>query len=77
MDIVPCDEKGRIDWNDIKAFRNLRTIVLEEAKRLGVKVRHGADWNLDGIIDETQIPFWLKHLKRRPFVDYPHWELVE
>ena len=77
IDLVPCTEKGAINWKDVKAFRKLRTVVLEQAKILGIKVRHGADWNLDEVIDELQIPFYIKRFGRRPFVDYPHWELVD
>ena len=61
MDLAPFP----IDWDDIGRFKELAKIVLEEAKRIGVKVRWGADWDRDGD--------W----RDEKFRDWPHFELDE
>lgn len=53
-----------IDWDDLQAFRDLARIFLEEAEKIGVKVRWGGDWNGNGKPDDK-------------FMDMPHFELVE
>lgn len=75
-DVIPCSPKGEIDWDDTEAFRAFREVVLAKAKALGVRVRHGADWDMNNIIDELEIKAYIKKIGRRPLVDYPHWELV-
>lgn len=53
-----------IDWNDIPRFIALADVMLEEAKRLGVNMRWGGDWNRNGD--------W----RDEKFRDMPHFELV-
>lgn len=53
-----------IDWNDIRRFVALADLMLEEAKRLGVNMRWGGDWNRNGD--------W----RDEKFRDMPHFELV-
>lgn len=61
VDIAPYP----IDWNDLRRFYLLGGYVLATAKRLGIKVRWGGDWN--GNLD----------IKDQNFHDLPHIELVE
>jgi peptidoglycan LD-endopeptidase CwlK len=66
VDIAPYP----IDWEDYGRFRALADHVLATAKRLGIEVRWGGDWDgdgktrRDGDMDEK-------------FVDLPHFELKE
>lgn len=61
VDVVPFP----IDWNDLTRFYHFAGFVLATAKRLGIRVRWGGDWNGD-----------LK-FKEEKFKDLPHWELAE
>ena len=54
-----------IDWNNLDRFKVLAMVVLDEADKLGVKVRWGADWNRNGD--------W----RDEKFRDWPHFELDE
>ena len=60
VDIAPYP----IDWNDTKRFVALADIMLAEAKRLGVNMRWGGDWNRNG------------EWRDEKFRDMPHFELV-
>ncbi len=53
-----------IDWNDKSRFNLMADHVLAAAKELGVKVRWGGDWNMNGD--------W----KDERFYDGPHFELL-
>jgi peptidoglycan L-alanyl-D-glutamate endopeptidase CwlK len=53
-----------IDWNNLEAFRNLARIILEEAGKLGIRLRWGGDFNMNGKPDDK-------------FVDMPHFELLD
>lgn len=59
VDIVPYP----IDWNNIQRFKDMAKVVLEEANKLGIKLVWGADWDMDGNIEEHK------------FKDFPHFEL--
>jgi peptidoglycan L-alanyl-D-glutamate endopeptidase CwlK len=60
MDIVPYP----IDWNDTKRFITLQfEIIKPAAKRLGIPIRQGLDWNMNGSITDEK------------FKDFPHVEL--
>lgn len=68
VDLTPYPEM----WDSIPAFEELREIVLEEWALMeeehltgGYKLRHGADWDMDG--DTTD----------QTFMDWPHWELIK
>lgn len=61
VDVAPFP----IDWNDIGRFIHMADIFLDEAKKQGVKIRWGADWNRNGS--------W----KDEKFRDWPHFELDE
>lgn len=58
VDIAPYP----IDWNNTQRFRDLAKVVLEKAEELGIKIRYGGDWNMNGKQDDS-------------FVDLPHFEL--
>ena len=44
VDLVPYP----VDWNDLKKFDAIAKAMLQAAKKLGVAVRWGADWDGDG-----------------------------
>ena len=54
-----------VNWSDTARFESMAGLVLATAKRLGVKVRWGADWNMNGKTEDER------------FRDWPHFELVE
>lgn len=59
VDIAPYP----IDWNNIQRFKDMAKVVLQCAKNLNIKVVWGADWDMDGDIEEHK------------FKDFPHFEL--
>jgi hypothetical protein len=61
VDIAPFP----IDWNDIGRFVHLADIVLDEAKKLNIKIRWGGDWNRNGKWSDEK------------FLDLPHFEIDE
>lgn len=62
-DLLPWPFDYGQDWKDLPRFARMMGHVESAAKRLGVKIRLGIDWDRDGkTIDET-------------FRDYPHVEL--
>jgi|CXWL01.1.fsa_nt_gi peptidoglycan L-alanyl-D-glutamate endopeptidase CwlK len=67
VDVAPMIIPGKIDWNDIESFKFLGAVMLDEAKYLGVILRWGADWNMNGVISEKGTFEW----------DFPHFEIVE
>jgi len=62
VDIAPW-VNGAIPWNDNKKFDEMAKIVLECAKKLGIKIIWGADWDSDGNITEHKL------------IDRPHFEI--
>lgn len=56
--------KGGIPWNDKDLWLQLSRAMLNAAQDLGVSVRWGGDWDMDG--DTTD----------QTFNDLPHFELV-
>jgi len=63
VDVVML-KNGTIDWNDAKAFEDLGRIMIDTAKQLGIKLRWGYDWDMDGV------------LREKGENDGPHFELV-
>lgn len=59
VDIAPYP----IDWNNIQRFKDLAKVVESAAIAVGVKIVWGADWDMDGNIEEHK------------FKDFPHYEL--
>lgn len=60
MDVVPYP----IDWENIRRFAYLMGIIKGIAMEMGVEVRTGIDWDMDGDITDHD------------FMDWPHVELV-
>lgn len=57
VDIVP----DPVDWNDKNKFIALSKVIMPIAEDMGVKLRWGGDWNMDGSTSDG----W----------DFPHYEL--
>lgn len=64
VDIAPVKADGSIDWNDKAAFLKVGKAMFMAAAELGVKIRWGYDWDMDGILQE------------KGEYDGPHFELV-
>ena len=59
VDLVPYP----VDWNDLKKFDEISRAMFEAAKELGVTLRWGADWDMDG------------KPRERGETDSPHFEI--
>lgn len=62
VDLAPLID-GAIDWKDLKKFDQIAAAMIEAGKEVGVLVRWGADWDMDGLPRE------------RGESDSPHFEL--
>ena len=62
VDIAPWP----IDWNDLPRFVFMHGAFAMQAHNLGIRIRHGIDWDGDGVL-----------LKDQRFDDYPHIELLD
>jgi peptidoglycan L-alanyl-D-glutamate endopeptidase CwlK len=71
VDLAPLP----LDWNNIAAFKELKKAMMRAGKKLGVRVRSGADWDENGVIDAEELTAYVKKFGRRPLVDWPHYEL--
>jgi peptidoglycan L-alanyl-D-glutamate endopeptidase CwlK len=60
VDICPFP----VDWNDLSKFDAIALAMFSAANELGVRIRWGADWNMNGTPRE------------RGESDSPHFELV-
>lgn len=60
VDVAPYP----IDWNNIERFKALAKHIHTTAHKLGIVLRHGADWNMNGDFTDEK------------FIDWPHWEVV-
>lgn len=60
VDVVPFP----LDWNDIESFKRFSYYVRGVADGMGIKIRHGADWDMDFDHEEHK------------FKDWPHYELA-
>lgn len=65
VDIAPLNMKGQIPWNDKTLFMELGALMMKAAADLKINIRHGADWDKDGILYE------------KGEYDGPHFELVD
>lgn len=63
IDVVPLDPDGSIPWNDLPKFQVLARAMLAAAKRAGIEIRPGSDWNGNGVLGE------------KGETDWPHFEL--
>ena len=65
FDFIPYPFKN---WNDLEGFEKIAKVLNEEAAKLGIKVRWGGDWNMNGkYADEIA----------RGSYDGGHFELME
>lgn len=62
IDVTPGWD-GAIDWNDAAAFDRVGRAFFQAGFELGIPVRWGADWNMNGRTNDER------------FVDRPHIEL--
>lgn len=60
VDICPYP----VDWNDISKFDAIYVAMMAAAQELGVRLRYGGDWDMDG------------KLRERGETDSPHFELA-
>lgn len=60
VDLVPYP----LDWNNKLAFEQIAQAMQKAAKELGIAIRWGGDWNMDG------------SSKDEKFYDGPHFELL-
>jgi len=63
VDVCPYVD-GKINWNDQIGFVALGKAIMEEAKKQGVSLRWGYDWDGDGVLLE------------KGEYDGPHFELT-
>ncbi|USD68121.1 M15 family metallopeptidase [Vibrio sp. SCSIO 43136] len=64
VDLIPLDKHGQVDWSLCPAVKDA---IFAASKILGVKIRWGGDWNMNGSSkDEHQ----------RGSFDGPHFELL-
>lgn len=67
VDVVPCKVGQRGNaiplWNDRELMLVLRTEMFRAADELGILLRWGGDWNMNG------------EWRDEKFVDWVHWEL--
>jgi peptidoglycan L-alanyl-D-glutamate endopeptidase CwlK len=59
LDVAPLP----VNWKNIKPFADLAKIVLPLAKEMGIPIRWGGDWNMNGKTADER------------FIDMPHYEL--
>lgn len=59
VDLVPYP----VDWNTISKFDHIADAMAQASKELGIPIRHGADWDMDG------------KRRERGESDNPHFEL--
>lgn len=52
-----------LDWTDLAEFKRLGAHIMATAKKLNVPLRWGADWNMNGKVEDEK------------FRDFPHFEL--
>lgn len=60
VDICPFP----VDWNDLSKFDAIYVAMMAAAQELGVRLRYGGDWDMDG------------KLRERGETDSPHFELA-
>jgi len=65
VDVAPFVKGKGIPWDDSKYFYYFGGYVLGVAQSMGIKLRHGYDWNMNFNLDDQS------------FFDGPHFELTE
>jgi len=65
VDVVPYfKNEPHIRWNDKEKFYYFIGFVYGIAAKMGIKIRSGADWDMDGELHDQN------------FFDLPHFELI-
>lgn len=64
VDLAPVAADGSIPWGDFAAFDRLAGRMFKAARELEVRIRWGADWDMDG------------QPRERGESDSPHFELA-
>jgi peptidoglycan L-alanyl-D-glutamate endopeptidase CwlK len=65
VDVVPYfDCEPHVRWEDDESFYNFIGYVQGIADEMGIKIRSGSDWDMDGNFHDQS------------FFDFPHFELV-
>jgi peptidoglycan L-alanyl-D-glutamate endopeptidase CwlK len=59
LDVAP----NPLDWNNRASFIAVSKVVLPLAKQMGIPIRWGGDWNMNGILTDERLS------------DLPHYEL--
>lgn len=57
VDLVAL-KNGKIDWKDLKPFKAMAIAVKKASALLGVPIRQGCDWNMNGKQGETKEYDW-------------------
>lgn len=65
FDFIPYPFRS---WDDLEGFEKVAKVLKEEAEKLGIKVRWGGDWNMNGKYDDEIV---------RGSYDGGHFELME
>lgn len=60
VDVAP----DPVDWNDLKRFYFLAGVVMATARQMGIRIRFGGDWDMDGDFSDNK------------FNDLVHYELI-
>jgi peptidoglycan LD-endopeptidase CwlK len=56
---------GKVDWENVPAFRAMALAVQTAAAALSLPIRQGCDWDVDGVLGESATKEW----------DWPHFEM--
>jgi peptidoglycan L-alanyl-D-glutamate endopeptidase CwlK len=64
VDIAPVNPDGSINWTNLKLFDEMAFAMFRAANEVGVKIKWGADWDMDGVYRESGES------------DSPHFELA-
>lgn len=64
VDVAPL-KKGTLDWNDRALFYYFAGYVMATAEKLGLNIRWGGDWDMDGDLHDQKL------------VDLPHFEVID
>lgn len=75
---------SRLSW-EITLYDNIADAMKQAAKEYGVKIRWGAAWHIDNIVDYSgtmqdatnEYVDLRRSQGRRPFIDAPHFEIKE
>lgn len=64
VDLVPLDAEGNLDWENTAGYDAIYKAMMAAASELGVTLRSGIDWDMDG------------NLREKRETDSPHYEIV-